>query len=143
MATGKLKYKINDMINAINATKGMVYVAADKLGCDPVTIYNYAKKYPEVQAAIDAQRGRMVDTAELALWKALQNGEGWAISLTLKTIGRERGYTEKLLIEGNIQLELVNQVVKAAEQAGVDASEVFNAIIAELAAVGANSETGN
>lgn len=143
MATGKLKYKINDMINAINATKGMVYVAADKLGCDPVTIYNYAKKYPEVQAAIDAQRGRMVDTAELALWKALQNGEGWAISLTLKTIGRERGYVEKLIIEGNIELALINRVVKAAEAAGVDASEVFNAIIAELAAVGANSETGN
>jgi hypothetical protein len=89
------KYRIEDVIAALEQSKGMIYVAARKMGCSPQTIYNYAKRYPTVQQAIDCERGLMVDNAELALWKAIQNGEGWAISLTLKTIGKERGYVER------------------------------------------------
>ncbi len=83
------------MIEAIRSAKGMVYVAARQLNCSPNTIYNYASRYPTVQEAIDNERGLLVDTAELALWKALQAGEGWAISLVLKTLGKARGYIER------------------------------------------------
>lgn len=91
----KQKYKVSDMIQAIHESKGMVYVAARKLGCAAGTIYNYAERHSTVQEAIDQERGLLVDTAELALWKALQNGEGWAVSLTLKTLGKDRGYVER------------------------------------------------
>ena len=89
------KYKIKDMVQAIHESKGMVYVAARKLGCAANTIYNYAEKHEGVRRAIDEERGMMVDTAELALWKALQNGEAWAVSLTLKMLGKDRGYAER------------------------------------------------
>jgi hypothetical protein len=91
----KEKYKAADLIQALRESKGMIYVAARRLQCSPNTIYNYAARYPTVQEAIDHERGLMVDTAELALWKAIQAGEGWAISLTLKTIGKDRGYVER------------------------------------------------
>ena len=93
------KYKVEDMVQALRESKGMIYVAARRLGCSPGTIYNYAAKYPPVQEVLDTERGIMVDTAELALWNALQKGEGWAISLTLKTIGRTRGYVERQELE--------------------------------------------
>lgn len=94
------KYKVADMVQALRESKGMVYVTARKLGCSPTTVYNYAAKHPSVQEAIDSERGLMVDTGELALWKALQNGEAWAVSLVLKTLGKSRGYVERVETTG-------------------------------------------
>jgi hypothetical protein len=96
----KQKFTPEELIEALNKSMGMIYVAARALGCHPNTVYNYAKRYKKVQAAIDQKRGEMIDTAELALWKALQNGEAWAVSLCLKTIGKTRGYVERQEITG-------------------------------------------
>ncbi len=37
----------------------------------------------------------MLDTAEVALWKGIQDGESWAVQFALRTIGRSRGYVER------------------------------------------------
>jgi hypothetical protein len=96
----KEKYTPKEMIDALTAAKGMVYVAARKLECSAQTVYTYAEKYPAVKEAMKQERGLMVDIAEIALYKAVQNGEPWAVSLTLKTIGKDRGYTERQEITG-------------------------------------------
>lgn len=41
------------------------------------------------------------------------------------------GRKDKLTIDGNINIELINQAVKALTDAGIDATEVFNNLIAE------------
>ncbi len=141
---GTQKFKPQDVVNALNATKGMVYVAARQLGCSANTVYNYAKRYPAVQAAIDEQRGSMLDTAELALWKAIQNGEGWAISLALKTIGKSRGYVERMeTVSLNVDTDLLKRAIDALESAGLDAAQVFNDLIAEAAAVKQDAGAAN
>lgn len=94
------KYTAAKMIEALKATKGMVYVAAKKIGCSPNTVYRYARAYPTVQQAIDNERGEFVDTAELALLRAVQSGEAWAVCFTLKTLGKSRGYVERQEITG-------------------------------------------
>ena len=127
------KYNVGDIVKALRESKGMVYVAARKVGCAPNTIYNYAKKHASVQNEINNQRGLMVDAAEMALYKALVNGEAWAVSLTLKTIGKSRGYVEKLVIEHNVPPGLVNSVIKAAAAAGVDPSQLFEDMLNEIA----------
>lgn len=96
----KEKYTKKEMIEALTACKGMVYVAARRLGCAANTVYNFIEKYPEVKAAMQQERGVLIDIAEIALAKAVQNGEPWAVSLTLKTIGKDRGYTERQEITG-------------------------------------------
>jgi hypothetical protein len=96
----KEKYTKKEIIAALKASKGMVYVAADKLGCAANTIYRFANKYPEVQEAMQQERGYRVDVAELHLHNAVNRGEPWAVSLTLKTIGKDRGYTERQEITG-------------------------------------------
>jgi len=89
------RYTAKQVADALIETKGMLFIAAQRLGCDPETIRNYCKRYPSVQAARDTQRGLMVDTAELKLWQSIQNGEAWGIAFALKTIGKDRGYVEQ------------------------------------------------
>jgi hypothetical protein len=91
----KQRYTAKQVANALIETKGMLFIAAERLGCDPETIRNYCRRYPSVQAARDAQRGIMVDTAELKLWQSIQNGEAWGIAFALKHLGKDRGYVEQ------------------------------------------------
>ena len=94
------KYKRADIIAALERNGGMVYLAARALRCSPQTIYNYRDKYPDVAQAIDNARGEMIDTAELALKRAVLEGEGWAVCFLLKTLGKSRGYIERQEITG-------------------------------------------
>jgi hypothetical protein len=105
------------IIDALNATKGMSYLAAKHLGCSHETIMNYCKRYPSVMAAKEALRGQMVDVAELKLWQSVQKGEAWGITLCLKTLGKHRGYVERTELTGEeggpIQLAVVRLPSKA------------------------------
>lgn len=97
--SGKAKFKASAVAEALTANSGMVYETAEKLGCTHKTIYNYIKRHPTVKIAFDAARGKMLDTAELGLRKAIDSGEQWAITFALRTIGKDRGYTEKFEAE--------------------------------------------
>jgi hypothetical protein len=91
----KEKYTASQMVEALDKHKGMVYLAAEALGCSHKTVYNYAKRYVSVQEAIDRNRGKVLDTAELALYSAILRGEHWAVTFALRTIGKDRGYVER------------------------------------------------
>lgn len=88
------------IIAALIANNGLIHPAAKSLGCTPQTIYSWRDKDADVKAAIENARDSIVDAAEKALLKAVENGEPWAVSLTLKTIGKGRGYTERQEITG-------------------------------------------
>jgi len=90
------EYSTDEIISAIHATNGMIAIAAQTLGCSRDTIYKRMKKYPEIKAAVDEAREYMVDLAESKLRLAILNGEPWAIALALKTIGKHRGYVERI-----------------------------------------------
>ena len=84
----------------------MVYLAAKRLGCSHQTIYNYARRHPTIQQAIDANRGELLDHAESKLRNAIMDGESWAVQFALRTIGRNRGYVERLeqQVSGNVTI---------------------------------------
>ena len=102
----KPRYTAQQVIAALQQTRGMVYLAAKQLRCDPDTIQNYCKRYPTVAAAKEAARGELLDVAELKLWQAVNNGESWAIAFCLKTIGKTRGYVERQEFSGNLTHEV-------------------------------------
>jgi hypothetical protein len=93
-------HSTEDIIKALEQTHGMIFLAAKALGCSHCTIYRRAKKVKAVRDVIDSQRGKMLDTAELKLENAILNGEPWAITLALKTIGKHRGYVERAEVTG-------------------------------------------
>ncbi len=92
----KGRYTDGEIIAALKASGGMVYLAAKALGCDPVTIYNRREKSAAVREAIENTRGEMLDIAETALKSAVVAKEAWAVCFTLKTIGKHRGYVERV-----------------------------------------------
>ena len=96
----KLRYTPEQVIEALQYTRGMQYLAARKLGCSHETLRNYLNRYPQIQAAMELERGEMVDLAELKLWEALEKGQPWAIALCLRTVGKERGYIERSEMTG-------------------------------------------
>jgi hypothetical protein len=81
--------------DALTTCKGMVYVAAARLGCSPNTIKARLEKSPALQAVLDDAAGMADDLAELKLFEAVQAGQPWAIQFFLKTKGKSRGYTER------------------------------------------------
>ena len=93
-------YSTADIIKALEKTHGMIYLAAEDLGCAAITIYRRAEKVQAVQDTINNYRGKLVDKAELKLEQAVLNGEPWAIQMTLKTIGKSRGYVERQEVTG-------------------------------------------
>jgi hypothetical protein len=74
------------------------------------------------QAKHDA-RGELLDDCELRLWNAVQRDESWAIAFALKTVGRSRGYGERL--------DLSVTIKAAAERVGAQFGLTAEAVIAE------------
>lgn len=117
------RYTKEQIATALTRTKGMITLAAQSLGCDPTTVRNYIARYPDLQTVLADERERMTDVTELKLYEAIQNREGWAITLYLKTQGKSRGYVERQEISGPDG--------KAVEVSVVDArSELASALAA-------------
>jgi hypothetical protein len=117
----KPKYTAAQMSDALAQTKGMVYLAAQRLGCDVNTVLRYCKRYPSVEAVKQAARGEILDETELRLWAAIRRDEPWAITFYLKTVGRSRGYGERLDL--NVSIQAAAQ--KVAAEFGLSAAEVL------------------
>lgn len=100
------KYTAAQIIEALQATKGMVSIAAKKLSCAPDTVYRYIREYPTVAAAQKQEREATTDIAELALFKAIQQGEAWAVCFYLKTQGKARGYVERTEIQHSGKIDV-------------------------------------
>jgi hypothetical protein len=101
------------MIDALRQKKGMVYLTARALGCEPTTIYDRAKVIEAVKDCIDYETGLVLDVAEMKLYEGILAGESWAIVFCLNRKGRHRGYGDKAGIEhkGETFLDLVHQIV--------------------------------
>ena len=113
--TTRQRYTQAQVIDALRETKGMVYLAAKRLGCEAQTIYNYRDRYPAVRAEMEQQDGEVDDAAEMKLYQAIIAGEPWAVQFRLRTKGKGRGYVERVQNEvsgpdgGPIQTEHVEK----------------------------------
>lgn len=96
----KEKFTAQQIIDAIRETKGMVYLAAERLGCDAKTIYNYRDRYASVRAEMEQQDGKVDDVAEMKLYQAIMAGESWAVQFRLRTKAKHRGYIERHEVTG-------------------------------------------
>jgi hypothetical protein len=110
------------MSEALAQTRGMVYLAAKRLHCDVNTVLRYCKRYPSVEDAKVAARGEFLDMAELKLWAAVQAGEHWAVTFALRTVGRDRGYSEHVALH----LTIERAAARVAGQFGLTVEEVLD-----------------
>ena len=83
------------IIECLRETNGLVSLAAKRVPCSISTINTRRKRVQAVEQVIQECRGELVDYGELALRRAVVEGEPWAVGLVLKTLGRDRGYVER------------------------------------------------
>lgn len=118
----KQKFTAEQVEKALVDRMGTIALAADVLGCNALTVYRYLERYPRLKEVVAHFRERRVDKAELKLEEAIVKGEAWAIALTLKTLGKKRGYVERQEVEYDL-----------SEQASETVERFEHAIIAGLA----------
>lgn len=92
----KKKYKVEEIVKALQEADGYVSKAAHILGCTPRTVYNYRDESPAIAEAWESIREKRHDFVENALHKRIQAGSDTAIIFYLKTQARDRGYVERV-----------------------------------------------
>jgi hypothetical protein len=103
------------IIACLRETNGLVSLAAKRVPCSISTINARRKKVQAVEQVIQECRSELVDYGELALRKAVVNGEPWAVGLVLKTLGKDRGYVERQeTVNKTETLEVVTKVIRHA-----------------------------
>ena len=88
------------VVDALNETKGAVYLAAKRLDCSHTAIYEYIKKYPDIAELKEYFDEEVTDIAVLKLRSAVMDAEQWAIKYQLSTKGKSRGYVERQEVTG-------------------------------------------
>lgn len=88
------KIPAKDVAKAIRKHNGNITAAAEDLRVTRQGLYYRIRNNPKLNKILEESREVQLDRAEAALKKAVDNGQGWAICFTLKTIGRLRGYIE-------------------------------------------------
>jgi transposase-like protein len=94
------KYTQEQMIEALEQSKGLIAPAARALGCSRDTIRTYIDEYSAVAQAKLDQEEAVKDMAENALYAAILRGEAWAICFYLKCRAKDRGYVERAELTG-------------------------------------------
>ena len=109
--TTPYKLTAEPVITAIREMNGNLSAVARKLGVCRQTLYTYIDRHPSVQAVVADARETMLDNAESSLYRAVLNGEAWAVCFFLKTQGKRRGYVERQEVTGAEGGEVVFRVV--------------------------------
>jgi hypothetical protein len=92
---------------AIAEGKGIVTAICQKLNISRWAFYKRVNKDQELLEELRSAREELADIAELKLWEKLKEGDIRAILFTLKTIGRDRGFVEKMEID-QTQKQVIN-----------------------------------
>lgn len=96
MSGAHRQFSDEEILDALTACQGLISRAARRLGCAPRTIYYRRARNPEIDRAILEARAQLIDDAEEGLKHHLAQKAPWAIALVLKTLGKNRGYVERI-----------------------------------------------
>lgn len=80
---------------ALAELQGNVAATAKRFGVARQSVQAIIDKRPSLQKVCHDAREGMLDHAESSLYRAVINGEAWAVCFFLKTQGKKRGYVEK------------------------------------------------
>lgn len=127
----KKERRAAQIIAAIKESRGLLTLAAEKVGITYRTINNYTHEFPSVQQAVEEAAETQLDIAEDHLYNKIKDkdaeGDLTAIIFFLKTKGKGRGYIERNEVTG-------------AEGGPVQVENVRNKLIARINRLSAGNE---
>jgi hypothetical protein len=113
----KREFTVQDIKDALNASTDNVTEAAILLGCSRETVYDYLKRYPELQEYRRSIVATLNDFAESTVKQAIK-ARDWAA--TMKWLERRHPeWTKKQVIEHTGSLAVAAGVMSAAEIAAL------------------------
>lgn len=87
---------IKEVKRELRRAKGIVSVAATNLGISATALHRRIQRNKSLQLVKWEAREGIIDMAEAKLFKAI-NAEDWrAVKYTLSTLGKKRGYVERV-----------------------------------------------
>jgi len=95
----KTEHTKKALIEAMQASMGIVSSACKKVGVSRTTYYEYCKQDPEFKKAVEETAEMALDFAETSLMKQIKNENTAATIFYLKTKGKQRGYIERQEID--------------------------------------------
>ena len=98
------KYTKKQIEEAVKGSGGIISVIARKLGCSWETAKKNIDKFEECLLQIKEERETVTDMAETTIINSIQSGDVQTAKWYLSTIGRDRGYGDKLDVSANVSL---------------------------------------
>jgi hypothetical protein len=126
-ATADIPYSFTQIEAALRECRGSVADAAEKLGVLRAPLKRKIDHTPYLQQVQQDIRQRFVDDTEQKLMDLVNEGNVTAVTFTLRTLGKERGFSEKNTLEldvpGGIRnaASLIGAMRKGMEGASDDA----------------------
>lgn len=103
-------YTQQQIIEAIKDSGSIISNIAKKLGCSWVTANVYVQKWEETKEAFESEEQKILDLCEATLYKSVQSGDTQSAKWVLSTKGKKRGWGEKLEIDGNMNVTIIDDV---------------------------------
>jgi hypothetical protein len=107
------------IIAALERSGGIVTAAAKSLHISRDTLYERLKVDEAVRQVLASVREKNLDLAEGQLLRMIKEGDGPSVRFFLRTVGRHRGYSERLVVE---------QTPEPAQRPRVDMSAALKAL---------------
>lgn len=115
----KSRLTAEEVIEAIQESKGLVTIAAKRLACSRMTVLRYVERYPAVKEALNDSREALKDYAESRLLRRIEADDIVAIIFFLKTQAKDRGYVERHQVtgdpEGGVPVKVIVNWTRDAE----------------------------
>lgn len=92
--TDRVGHTKKALLEALEASLGIVTIACRNVGIARSTFYNYIDNDPEFAAAVKDVEEVVLDFAESQLHKQIKEGNTAATIFYMKTKGKKRGYIE-------------------------------------------------
>jgi len=102
-----LKPTDQNIIDALRRTNGIMAHAAALLGIGRSTIHLRVQHSPEMQQVLEEIREESIDKAEGKLFTAIDQGSEKSVHFYLRTIGKNRGYGDKVVVSSDPNAPLV------------------------------------
>jgi len=104
-----------EFIEVAKKCSGMIRSIAKVLGITRWQAMKLAKEF-DVKDILDDFREELVDIAENKLLESIQKGDITAIIYTLKTLGRYRGYSEKIEMVQNSPFQIEVKIIETKQE---------------------------
>jgi hypothetical protein len=86
------RFKPWQVAHAIRKNHGFLSPAARDLGVSIQTVRDYVRSFDICRRVMEEERLGVVDATEAKLFQCAMKGEGWAVTLVLRSLATDRGY---------------------------------------------------